>query len=889
MMSHRKSHRPALLFLLAGCAGVPSRAATHPPAVDSPADGEAPALRLDGSVVPREYQLDLTLDPDRPDFRGRVTIPVQVQRPIRTIWLHGKNLQITKATVTAGKETPAAVRLAGELVALTLPEAIGAGSAQIQMEYVGQLPTTEQEGLFRQSEDGRTYVFSQFEATGARLAFPCFDEPSYKVPWQVTVHVPDGLVALSNTLPDRESIAGGVRTVAFARTRPLPSYLVALAVGPFDLVDLGRAGRNRIPLRIAVPKGRAAEARYARQVTGQLLDAVERYFDIPYPYEKLDSVAMLSFPGAMENAGLITYGAKLLLAKPSEETPAFKMLYASVAAHEIAHHWFGDLVTMAWWDDIWLNESFATFVADRVVDDWQKSWGVAVSRVERAQEAFKADSLMTARKVHNPIRQHNDILGAFDSISYAKGGSLLDMFEGWMGRGGFQKAIHRYLRRHAFGNATSQDFIDALAAESRPEVAAAFAGFIDQGGIPLVNVALECPAGQPPQLALSQERFLPVGSRGSAAQTWSIPMCVGLPGAAGGDPGRQCFLFSGQQARVPLESPGCPAWIDANAGGGGYYRVAYQGDLGRKLLERGTLDAAGRVSALFNLAAMVEAGRVPMSELLAVVPAVARNKEPEILGVAIDLSTRIEPFVSEAGRARYQRFLADSFSPPARALGWKARPGESVQASKLRPRLLGLAALQADDATLVAGARALAERFLRRPETLDPQLAPVVLAAAAEADPGLFEQLETALARSTDRNVRSALLAGLVMSRGPGQRERTLARLAGGGLTIEEMVPMITLAMGDPATRGPLYDYVARNYERVTAPLSPLIRPGLAEIAAVFCDKAHREHANTVLRDKVKDMPGGKKTIDEVVERIDLCIAHRARFGREVDAFLEKR
>ncbi|HWM85173.1 MAG TPA: M1 family metallopeptidase, partial [Kofleriaceae bacterium] len=496
----------------------PAAPAPAPAADRSQAGPTPPALRLDGSVVPTEYALDLSLDPARPDFRGVATISVKLGRATRLIWLHGKQLQIAKATVSSGGDEIAATTTAkGEFLALALPRSVGPGAATLRIEYTAPMPTTEQEGVFRQSEDGHTYVFTQFEATGARRGFPCFDEPSFKVPWQVTLRVPSGMVALSNTPVEKEAAEAGGQTVVFRKTRPLPSYLVAFAVGPFDLVDLGRAGRNQTPMRIAVPKGRAAEARYARKVTGEILVGLEEYFDIPYPYEKLDSVVLPSFLGAMENPGLITYAARLILAKPNEDTPIFHQIYARFAGHEIAHQWFGDLVTMAWWDDIWLNESFATFMAARVLDDWQKSWGVPVQRVNAAQEAFGADSLISARKVRNPIAGHNDIAGAFDAISYQKGGALLDMFEAWMGRPSFQKAIHRYLSEHAWGNATSGDFIAALAAESKPELAAAFESFIEQGGIPLVSLALECADGKPPELLLGQERFLPIGSKGSAA------------------------------------------------------------------------------------------------------------------------------------------------------------------------------------------------------------------------------------------------------------------------------------------------------------------------------------------------------------------------------------
>jgi alanyl aminopeptidase len=885
---------PALVLVLAAaCAsresGPAAPVAAPAPEPKAPAGPTPPALRLDGSVVPSEYAIELTLDPARPDFRGVASIAVTLKSETRQIWLHGKRLEVTSATVTgaSGKPVTATVAPSGELLGLTLAEPVGPGLATLRFEYAGQMPTTEQEGVFRQSEGGHTYIFTQFEATGARLAFPSFDEPSFKVPWQLTLHVPDGMVALSNTPVEKESTTGNLRSIVFKRTRPMPSYLVAFTVGPFDMIDLGRAGRNKTPMRIAVLKGRASEARYARKVTGQLLAALEKYFDIPYPYEKLDSVVVPTFLGAMENVGLVTYSARAILAKPNEETPAFKEGYASIAAHELAHHWFGDLVTMVWWDDIWLNESFATFMADRVVDDWQPSWGVQVSRIKGAQGAFATDSLVTARKVHNPIREHNDIVGAFDAISYQKGGALLDMFEAWMGRPSFQKAIHRYLTEHAWGNATSRDFIAALAAESKPEIASAFEGFIEQGGIPLVSLALECAAGKPPELALGQERFLPVGSKGSAAQTWSVPMCVGFP--RGAKTAVQCFLMNGAKARVALDTEECPPWIDGNAGGHGYYRVSYAGDLGQKLFDQGDLDTAGRVAALFNTRAMVDAGHGKMSDLLAVIPSVAKDRDPEIVGTALELAVSVDPFVGDAERDGYNRFLARSFAGPARAIGWRPRRGESVQVSKLRPQLLGLVAMHGADPALVAAARKLAQSFMANPRSLDPLLGGVVLATAVRSgDARLFDRLEAAFNKTEDHNFRAALLAGMVMSRDPVQRDRTIAHLSSGKLTLEELATLAFIGISDPSTREPVWDHVIKNMDQVLAALPFLVRPALAQLGTAFCDAEHRKIVDTVFRAKLEKLPGGQKQLDEVLEKMDLCIARRAKLGPDVAAFLAR-
>ena len=906
----------SLATSLAACGGPDAAPMAQTPA---PAPAVAPAnraesqpLRLDDGVVPREVALELALDPSKEDFAGKVTIAVELARPTRTIRLHGKRLTVQSATVSAGphrgssgrsgiglsadrslegpagagKEIRASANFSGELLDLVLPEELPAGPASIHIEYTGKAPTTDVQGLFRQSDGGLDYLYSQMEPTGARQAFPSFDEPRFKVPWQVTLRVPRGLIALSNTRAAREETAGEVTTVVFEKTRPLPTYLVAVAVGPFDLVDGGRAGKNQVPVRIAVPKGRAAEARYAARVTRELVAVLERYFDLPFPYEKLDQVAVMSFPGAMENAGLVTYGQSILLAKPNEETLPFQQRYARIAIHEIAHHWFGNQVTLAWWDDIWLNESFANFMEDRALADWKKDWAAPVDRVKGVQHAFDLDSLVSARKVHNPIARHEDIAGSFDAISYAKGGALLDMVEAWMGRPSFQRAIHAYLVAHAWGTATSKDFVAALAAQSRPELAGALESFLEQGGVPMVSLDLACQAGKPPELVLSQKRLLPIGSKGAADQRWTIPMCVGFPRGKKG--ATQCFLMTQAEERVALDSPGCPAWVDGNAGAHGYYRVRYARDLGKTLLERGQLDAAGRTAALFNLKAMVAAGHSPMSEQLALTPSLARDRDPDIVGVGLSFAEDLDPLVAAELRPSYQRYLATSFAGAARKAGWTARKGEPGAVAKLRARLLGVAALIGQDPALVASARAHARRYLARPGAHDPRLAAVALGTVmrAGAEPAMFDRLSAMFDASTDKQVRAALVAGMILSRDPAQRQRTLARLTGGKLGLEEMFTLIFLGMTDPDVREETWTYVVDHLDAIADALPYLVRPAISQLGGFFCDAEHRKTIDTVFRSKFGSLPGGQKNLTEVLERIDLCIERKKIHGADVAAFL---
>ena len=460
---------------------------------------------------------------------------------------------------------------------------MAAGAADLRIQYTGNVIEKNSSGLFRMQDGGEWYLLSQFEATDARAAFPCFDEPAYKVPWQLTLHVPSQDSAISNTSIESEKQEGKTKTVVFRQTKPLPSYLVALAVGPFEFVDGGTAGRNHVPVRIVAPKGKAAEAKYAASVTATILTRLEEYFGVPYAYDKLDNVAIpVTFGfGAMENAGMVTYSQSLILAPPETDTIRRQRQYAEVAAHELAHQWFGDLVTTAWWNDIWLNEAFATWTASKIIADWKPEWGTRVDDVRSKLGAAAEDSLISARKVRQEIVTADDINNAFDSITYQKGAAVIRMFESWMGDAAFRKGVQSYMRQYSFKNATAGDFLDSLSTASRKNVTAAFSTFLNQAGIPLVSVALHCDQGAP-LLHLEQERFIPLGSKGSTAGDWSTPVCIRY--GDGGQSRTACTLLDKSQMDWPLsDAKSCPAWVQANADAVGYYRVLYKGTLMQSL------------------------------------------------------------------------------------------------------------------------------------------------------------------------------------------------------------------------------------------------------------------------------------------------------------------
>ena len=385
-------------------------------------------------MVPARYQVSLTVVPGQAAFEGVVDIAVKLVEPTSLIWLNGTELSIREAHARgAGQVFPARVVPGGDdFVGFAFDEKVPAGAARLHVEYAGKISDHDDRGLFVEDEEGTPYVFSQFESTDARRAFPCFDEPSSKVPWQLTLHVPAGDTALSNTSVLSESKEGpGMKAVHFAETKPLPSYLVAFAVGPFDLVDAGKAGKKGTPVRLAVPHGQAAQAAFAAATTPAIIARLEDLFGVPYPYDKLDMVAvprLVTF-GAMENAGLITFTRAGMLARPEEETPAFKIRFSSTTTHELGHHWFGDLVTTAWWDDIWLNEAFATWVEAKILVPWKPAFHYDLIEARQTQRAMLGDSLVSARRIRQGITSNDDISNAFDEITYSKGAAVIGMFE----------------------------------------------------------------------------------------------------------------------------------------------------------------------------------------------------------------------------------------------------------------------------------------------------------------------------------------------------------------------------------------------------------------------------------------------------------------------------
>jgi alanyl aminopeptidase len=861
----------------------------------------APKTRLAEveDVQPTRYGVDLVLDPAKATFTGSIVIRLNVRKPLKTLWLNQEKIHIKSAILSSqGIERLAAIIPGGDdFVGLGFAEAVPAGQASVTIQYTGEVISNNSAAIFHQQENGDWYLFTQFEPTDARGAFPCFDEPSYKTPWQLTLHVPTGATAISNTPIASESSQGALHTYVFKETKPLPSYLVAFGVGPFDYVNAGAAGVNKVPVRIVVPKGEADQAKYAAEVTATILTRLEEYFGIPYPYEKADQVALPNTAGfgAMENVGMVTYEQNIILADPKTDRISRQRNYATTAAHELAHQWFGDLVTTAWWDDIWLNEAFATWMERKLIAEWKPEWHTRVADVSDKLRAEDEDSLISARKIRQPILTKDDINNAFDDITYQKGASVIGMFENWMGPEEFRKGVQSYLRQYSFKATTAAEFLDSLSTSSKRDVTKPFSTFLNQAGVPMVSVALEC-AGGKPSLKVDQTRYLPTGSKGSDDRTWQIPLCVRY--GTGVEGRSQCTLLTQPSQTVALEgAQGCPAWVQANDNALGYYRVDYKGGLLAALttgdvLKR--LTGPERSDLMGNAAALAGGGKLPAADALALVGTFHDDPERNVVQAALGLA--LEPvgtLVPESLMPNYRRFLLKNFQARARELGWTPKPGESDDTRLLRPSIVRAVATWGGERMLADEARTKAAQWLDNHNAVDPNLVASVLQTAAfYGDLSLYHRFLDQLKKTQDRQVRQILVTAMASFRDPAAIEAGMNAVADGQVPFMEGDRLLFAGQNQEATRKLPLQFLEKHYDQIVAkmPTGGGFDFGsvLPSVGASYCDVRSRDQLKQFLGPKVDKFVGAPRALDQTIEAIDLCIASKAIQAPSVAAFLEK-
>jgi cytosol alanyl aminopeptidase len=874
----------AALAALAFLAGMPAPAHAQAPAEGKPMP---PALRIPDGARPTRYQVTLTVVPGDAKAQGEIAIDIELDRPHPVLWLNADALSVSRATTSAAGTRVAILSGLEQFVGLAFEPALAAGKHRLTLAFEAEQSRDSMRGIFALQDGGAWYVMTQFEATSARRAYPCFDEPGFKVPWQLTLRVPRALTALSNTpIVSETDTADGMKLVRFAETRPLSSYLVAFAIGPWEIVDLGRFGIKPTPLRIVVPRGRAADTAFAARAYPQLFDRMERWFGIPHPYEKLDQIAIpLTVGFAMENVGLITYGAPILLAKPNAASPKFRRDAASIGAHEMSHQWFGNLVTAAWWDDIWLNEAFATWFAEKMVDQWQPDYEHGAGRIEARARAIDEDALSSARKIREPILSRGDIFNAFDSITYQKGATVIGMFEGWIGEEPFRRGVRRYLESRRDGNATVDDFLGALSTGSGRPVGPAFSTFLNQNGAPQIEVKLQCAAGRA-ALELSQHRLQPLGAASGGDQRWQIPVCARY--GKGTAAKQSCTLLTERSATLDLDGA-CPAFVFANAGGRGYYVADYRDDLLPRLAaNRSALTPPEYASLLYDLRALVRAGSVSGAEALEWVRPAFASRERHVVRAAIELAQFVrDTFVDEASRARFSAFVRQVAAGRVRALGFVPRRNEGDDDQLLRRALIGFAA--PEDPKLVAEARRLALAWIGNRHAIDPGLVDTVLIVAARnGDAALFDAMLAEARTTADRLDRRHLIVALFSFTDAALARRGQALLLDTGFDIRELTNAMRDAHYANPPRRATHDFIAANFDAFAGRVSRDTPGGWPTYAERLCTEKDRADVEAFWRDRIAKYAGGERDLAQALESIELCARLRTEQQKSVAAFLAK-
>ena len=859
-----------------------------PPAALTPAQ---PTVRLPRNFLPTGYTATLKIDPAMPTFDGTIAIAGQVSEPSSAIWLYARHLKITSSYATRADSQDrvelATTPKAEELIEIRPARVLAAGAWTLHFDYVGELDDLDTTGAFREVAAGERYVFTQFEAVYARRVFPCFDEPDNKVPWQLALEVPAGAIAVSNTaVATTTDLPNGGKRFEFEPTRPLPSYLVAFGVGPFEFVDAGKT-TSGVAVRMIVPKGRTADVAYPAKTIARVTDLLEAWFGTGYPFPKLDWMAIpitVGF-GAMENPGLVTGAERITLLDPQKASLERRHGWIATSAHELAHQWFGDLVTTAWWDDIWLNEGFANWMETKIVEGFEPAWHERLVEWKMREEALTADRLITARKIRQPIATTDDIFGAFDGITYNKGASVLNMFEHYVGAETFQRGVRDYLRDRAYGNATSNDFIAAISKVAGKDLAPAFSSFLDRPGAPLLDVSVSCePTGA--KLVVHQQRFTLPGSAQPPSQgPWIVPICAAFEES--GALAEACGVIDADTGELPLGATGCPRWVMPNSEGRGYYRIAFSAAQLTALRDEAwpMLSEAEKLTLAGDARALVATGHVPLQLALSLAPKLLAIGDRFAAQEALALPLAIERFVPDELHAKYENWMRQTFGPTATKLGFQPGPKDDFDSESIRSSVVAAVAWQGRDPVLVKQAIALAQHWQDLPQAIREP----VLRVAVDADAALFDRVLSALSTEPDRRMRTDMISALGQVRDVARFERALPLLLDRKFDFREAMQLPTKAKLD-ATIAVAVRFVREHQDPVLARMprdeTNALAGGFLAVFTSTCRAEQRTQIAEYLASAFGSFPGAHRAIAQAVEGMDQCIASRSVYEPAVRAWL---
>ena len=841
------------------------------------------AQRLPETARPENYKLTFTPDLEKAKFEGDETIAIRVLKPTSEITLNAVDIDFHEVTIASGgttqkaKVTPEKEK---ERVVLSVEKPWAAGPATVHITYTGIL-NDEMRGFYIGKDDqGRKYASTQFEATDARRAFPSFDEPDYKATFDITAVADKGLAAISNQkVISDEPGPGDKHTVRFATTAKMSSYLAALVIGNFEYVE-GEA--DGIPIRVYATTGKKEMGKFALEVASDVLKYYDNYFGIKYPYGKLDLVGIPDFSaGAMENTGCITFREVILLIDEKQGSVDLKKTIASVIAHEMAHQWFGDLVTMKWWDDVWLNEGFATWMSSKPVEKFKPEWNAELDDVSETGGTLNVDALASTRPIHQAADTPAQIQELFDGIAYGKAAAVLRMLESYLGEETFRAGINAYLKQHAYANATAEDFWDAQAQTSKKPVDKIMPTWVNQAGEPIVNVKAQC-SGNSTNVTLAQQRYYFDRSKFESPndQFWQIPVCLKGSGAT------KCELLTKKEETFTL--PGCSSWVLANAGATGYYRVGYEPEAVHALARDAEtkLSPAERISLQNDIWASVRVGREPVGDYLAFAQGVHSDRNRAVLEDVLGRLNYIREYlINGSDGDAFRAWLRQYLTPVMNDVGWQPKASDSDEQRTLRSRLLTALGQDARDPEAIAESRKVADQALADPASVDHELAGSALGvAASNGDAAFYDEVVTALKNTKSPEEYYAYLFTLPQFKDPKLLERTLQFAISPDVRSQDTLQLISGVLDNPEGQKLAWDYVRQHWSEIEKAGGPFASAQIVYSTSNFCDAGMRDQVTEFFN--AHKVAAAERTYRQSIERINNCIDLKSQQETQLASWL---
>src|SRR5213596_2539890 len=834
--------------------------------------------KLPKDVVPTDYSVRIVPDIDKLTFAGTETVKLTARRRVRQLVLNALELKIEAASID-GKELPDSAIKAdtkNELLTLALRSELATGEHTLTLRFTGKINERGQ-GLFymRYEEQGsgarKTMLGSQFEATDARRFFPCWDEPVFRARFQLTTVVPENWLAVSNMPVESEKKIAGGKEVRFAATPPMSSYLNVFVAGELDLIE-SRSGPTQI--RVVATKGKAELGRYALEVTAQILRYYNDYFGVPYPLPKLDQIALPGgFGGAMENWGGITYFESVLLFDPDRSSDVTKQDIFAVLAHEMAHMWFGDLVTMAWWDNLWLNEGFASWMGTKCTARFNPQWEVWLEkgiprdparRIGMAKEQrMEGDARATTHPIQQKVATEAEANSAFDDITYKKGQSFLRMLESFLGEEPFRDGIRRYMQAHKYSNSTTADLWNALSEACGKPIVEIAAGWTEQPGFPLVNVSRESDG----KVALSQERFT-VNFRDNTDATWEIPLTYFIDGQSA----PATLLMSGKMAT--LEDVPSDRALKLNVEGAGNYRVAYDEASWKLLLATlPGMNVPDQVNLLSDAWAFVQAGRQPLKFYTDLIDRLPPSTALAVREQIINAFNSIDHLLAGAPeQEQFRGYARRVLRPTLDTLTLQPKPGEPMTASLLRASLVQDLGWLGDE-EVIKMCRQNFENYLKDRMSVPADLRPPAFAIAMRnGDAATWQKLHELGLKTTSTEEKQNYYDALAFASDPKLIQKSLAIALTDELPTSRAVFMVSKVARESDRPDLAWEFAGKNLKAIVAKVDALnANSYLPSLFTFFYDPARIEELKAFAQ---KNLSGpSRKPVeiasDEILFRAD--------------------